>query len=257
MLGGTPAQLDAFMSKFDALFKETFTDDGNEFMFSSVIGALLDSRSHDSKSLSNNYVEWGVGDYVGRKLGPQAERYLALHQFLTRTGATADSPFDFQHCDRYGVAFADAEDFKTMALQTQNYTYMVVLCRRSVFHDVGGPYNERGWAWAIHIRVCTASTNDTGWKRAPFTELEWLADRAKVSPDIGYGTSTQDYLRYKDGRDRGYCASIEPDMVVKGGRQTYRVESALARYGFLDGLTYDLASHCDCIDEYEKSRGSA
>jgi hypothetical protein len=244
MLGGNQEQLDAFMEKFNALYNESFTDNGKEFMLSSVVGAILMQKSHDRHALSNNFVGWSVDAYVGAKLGPMAERYLNLHALLVKAGGE----FSFEHCDRYGMAFANDDDFKSMALQTQNYTYMVVLCRRMAFQKGTDASVE---TWAIHIRRCTAGKYSTDYKRDSLKSLAFLADREAVYPDIGYGDNANDYFRYKDGRDRGYMVTVEPDFVFKG-QPTYTAKDAIYGFGFLEQLTYDLASHCDCLETYEE-----
>src|SRR5690606_36882349 len=77
--------------------------------------------------------EQTLNEYVATAIGPLWPELMKLHQFLVDAGSTAEAPFDFGYADRHGVAFADEAEWKSMALCTQNYTYMVVLVRRESY----------------------------------------------------------------------------------------------------------------------------
>lgn len=215
----------------------------NDLLMHRVLGKLLVDMSHSPNDLRSNTLEWMVDQYVANKVGPMWPRHLALHQFLVKSGSTSSNPFDFEHCDRYGVAFADEEDWKSMALMTQNVTYMVVLQRYwRLDYD---QQDKRIEDWITHIRVCTTGPHSLDFARPRFTELEFLRDHAKVYPEIGYGKQACDYFRYKDGRDRGYLCTVEPDLL----RPVYETKDAIRGYGHLCYILIDMASHVDCLDE--------
>lgn len=201
-----------------------------------VITAL--SKRYDEKAVCSPLLEAVANRYIGAQLGPQWPDLLRLHAFMKISGATAESPHDFEHADRYGVAFSDEGDFKTMALQTQSLTYLVALERRDVFIEKGTSY-EQVESWKTHLRICTDGRHSQNFCRAPFTGLTWMHDKADWE--------VSDYFRYKDGRDRGFLCSIEPDWFEAG---KYASKDSLrfgAAYSYLTGISYDLMSHVSCL----------
>lgn len=216
----------------------------NDLQMHRVLGRILVDMSHSPNDLASFTLEKTVDQYVANKVGPMWPRHLALHQFLAKSGATPSDPFDFEHCDRYGVAFADEENWKSMALMTQSITYMVVL-QRYWRLDLN-QQDKRIEDWITHIRICTTGQNSLDFARPRFTALEFLRDHAKVYPEIGYGNQACEYFRYKDGRDRGYLCTVEPDLL----RPVYEVKDAMLGYHHLSHIIYDMASHFDCLDTY-------
>jgi hypothetical protein len=209
-----------------------------------VLGHMLVKSSYNPHDLSQNQLNWAVDAYVAAKVGPLAARFLKLHAFLVKRGL--DKQVDFNHADRYGMALADEEKWKTMAFQTQNYTYMVLLEATRVFSgSMDNPVSETGWK--IHLRFTTKDRYGREYTRTKLEKLTFLKDKAAV---VGkYKDSNCDYFQYKDGRDRGFLCTVEPEMDVNEG---YRAENALWGYTMLEGVIYDLASHCDCLEEYEE-----
>ena len=204
------------------------------------------SKRYDDKAVGSPLLEAVADRYIGAQLGPQWPGLLRLHAFMKASGATAEAPHDFEHADRYGVAFADEGDFKTMALQTQSLTYLVALERRDVFIEKEASY-EQVEAWKTHLRVCTSGRHSQDFCRAPFAGLAWMNDQAEFE--------ASDYFRYKDGRDRGFLCSIEPDWFEAG---KYTSKDSLrfgAAYSYLTGISYDLMSHVSCLPK-ESPRAS-
>ena len=244
MLDDTTARHAVLKAKLNAVLDEHL-DDKDPSMLSQVIGELLaDRQSYDRCTVSSTTVPWLLDAYTAAIVGPLAPSLLKLHQFLVRSGASPDKPFDFEHCDRYGVAFADAE-WKSMALKTQNYTYMVVLAPATAFlEDAEGNLTSEA-RWRIHLRICTASRYSYDCARTDFKALEFLRDFDAVYPETGYGDSANEYFRYKDGRDRGYLCSVGPDIIGPG----YRTENISwgAAYSYLEGILYDMGCHCSCL----------
>lgn len=224
-------------------------DDKDPAMVAEVLGRILATRHpYDPYALSSTEVPWMLDAYVAAVVGPLAKRLLAVHQHLVASGATAEAPYDFEHCDRYGVAFADAK-WKSMALRTQNYTYMVVLEPRSSFSELPDGQLTQIEGYAIHIRMCTAGRYSCDFSRPSFGSVAFLGDKASVCPEDDR-SSACDYFRYKDGRDRGYLCSVEPAIVGEG----YRCENISwgSAYGYLRGVLQDLASHYDCLPKTSK-----
>ena len=211
-----------------------------------VITAL--SKRYDKEAVSSPLLEAVTDRYIGAQLGPQWHGLLRLHAFMKASDATVEAPHNFEHADRYGVAFADEGDFKTMAFQTQSLTYLVALERRDVFIEKDASY-EQVEAWKTHLRICTDSRYSNNFCLAPFSGLTWMNDKADWEAN--------DYFRYKDGRDRGFLCSIEPDWFEAG---KYTSKDSLrfgAAYSYLTGISYDLMSHVSCLpknSEHEDHR---
>lgn len=224
-------EINAVLSKYNVVPED------QHFQLQHVIGQLLLDASYSTNDLSCNNVQWAIDSYVAAKVGPLWPRFLALHKKLAET----KKEFDFEHCDRYGKAFANEEKWRSMALQTQNYTYLVVLEQRRCWYE-----DKPVEAWATHLRICTKGYRSRDFARPEFVNLPFLASHSKVYPEIGYGNDAHDYFRYKDGRDQGYLCSVEPNMYSERG---YSTKDTLVNYGLLESVIFDLASHCDCLEE--------
>lgn len=246
MLDETTVRYAKLKTQLNALLDEHL-DDRDPAMLAHVLGELLaDRQDYDRHAVSSTTVPWLLDTYTATIVGPLGPQLLKLHQFLVRSGATPQKPFDFEHCDRYGVAFADAE-WKSMALQTQNYTYLVVLQPEVAFLENAEGTLTTENRWRVHLRMCTPSRYSYDCKRTPFTDLAFLSDFDAVYPKTGYGQSAHEYFRYKDGRDRGYLCSVGSDIVGPG----YRTENISwgAAYSYLQGVLHDLGCHCSCLPE--------
>lgn len=207
------------------------------------LGAWLAQKAqqkYDPFSFGND-AGWLMDAFVAAIVGPLANDLLALHQFLVNTGATPESPYDFGHADRYGVAFSDAA-WKSMALQTQSYTYMVVLQPATTFKEDDAGQIVADPAWTTHIRVCTAGPRSYDLACAPLASLTFLGDYEKVFPEIGYGANADAYFRYKDGRDRGYLCSVESNWHEAG----FSAKDVMwgPAFSYLKGILEDLGAHC-------------
>lgn len=216
-------------------------------MLSDVLGALLHNNdTYDKGVVSTTTVPWMLDAYVGRTLVDAVPGMLALHQFLAAQGASADTPYNFESCDRFGAVFADEPDWKSMALQTQSLTYMVVLVKtnRTFFKD-DGTYESKEM-WLVHLRLATPSRHSYDFAHPDFTALSFLSDERKVQPDGMYSKDANEYFMYKDGRDRGYLAS----MYVEGLNAVVAKDVSWgAAYTYLRGILYDLMAHASCLPD--------
>jgi hypothetical protein len=209
-----------------------------------LLGQIFIDESYNANDLSQNDINWSIDHYVAHKVGPMWDRLMALHQFLvSQTKGKNGKKFDFNHCDRFGMAFADEVLWKSMAFQTQSLTYIVVLedswAGSDKYQD--GPIKNG----KIHIRYCTTPGYDShNYARTPFKELEFLADKASVAGK--YVETNVDYFRYKDGRDRGYLCTVVADFMDP---TQFSAENTIRSFSMLEGIIYDLASHIDCLPE--------
>lgn len=243
---------DTIVQKLDELLIQELGAEDKDMLFARVIGTLMAKRKkYDRFTTENNDFKWMTDAYVAQIVGPLGEEFLKLHQFLVSVNATADNPHDFEHCDRYGAYFAN-DGWKSMALMTQNYTYMVVLQPYKVFfNDASGELQMRD-SWAIHIRMCTSNQDSYNYSRLAFSALSFLGKFEKVYPEIGYGDKADPYFRYKDGRDRGFLCSVTPEMDGSGYRA---VDSNWGpALSYLGGVLYDLGCHCS---ELKSMKGSS
>lgn len=209
-----------------------------------VLGQLLHSRQrYDKGVVSTTTVPWMLDAYVGLTLEDAVPGMLKLHQFLVEKGACAEKPFDFGYADRFGAAFADEPDWKSMALQTQSFTYMVVLSKKTIFSfEEDGSYQSKD-QWLAHLRLATPSRHSYDYSRPNFASLSFLSDPIKVEPDGKYSDQAHEYFMYKDGRDRGYLASMYFD-----GRSVVAKDVTWgAAYTYLRGILYDMMAHASCI----------
>jgi len=239
----TEIKFQEVMMRIDAALSDIVGENDKHFLTQRIVGKILLDTSYSKNDLGCNNVGWSLDEYVAAKIGPLWPRMMRLHQHLVQSGATPNKPFNFEHCDRYGVSFADEEKWKSMALMTQNYTYVVVLQRYNSYDLTTGDVIEN---WAMHFRICTKSQYSRDWTRESFKKLEFLSSFESVYPEIGYGDKAHNYFRYKDGRDQGYLCSVEPSI---HDPYKYSTKDVLVNYGLLASVIYDLASHCDCLDE--------
>jgi len=237
---------DALVSKLDAVVQESLqgSRDDPELM-AVAIGRLMSKRkTGDRFTTDGSGFKWMADAYTADIVGPLAPDLLKLHQFLVCHGGTPEHPYDFDGADRYGAAFAD-EDWKSMALWTQNYTYMVVLQPSTTFSRSEAGELVSHSSWAVHIRLCTTSHYSYDYARPSPSSIDFLKDYDAVYPEIGYGKKSNEYFRYKDGRDRGYLCTVEPEMVG----QRFRAKDSLwgPAHSYLSGVLYDLGCHCSFL----------
>lgn len=243
------AHRQALLGKLNAVLDEELREADDPMLMPAVLGQLLAQRkAYDRFTTDGNHVPWMMDVYTAAIVGPLAESLLRLHQFLVQSGGTPEAPYDFEHADRYGVAFSDAE-WKSMALMTQNYTYMVVLQPATAFAVDADGQLQSGKAWAIHIRMCTKGHYSYDHVRTDFTSLSFLNEYESVYPEMGYGKMANNYFRYKDGRDQGYLCSVKPEIFGPG----FTTEHSLwgPAFSYLGGVLYDLGCHCSCLPKAE------
>lgn len=238
----TNAPGNTLVSKLNALIDAELNPEQVSMELPAVLGQLLASRkTYDLFTTRSNMFKWMADAYTATIVGPLAKDLLRLHQYLVAQGATASAPHDFEHSDRYGAVFMDAE-WKSMALMTQSYTYMVVLQPTPIFIEEGQGSLKVQDGWTIHIRMCTTGPNSQDYARPEFSSLSFLADFDRVYPEVGYGQNAHSYFKYKDGRDQGYLCSVVPDMSGQG----YTTQDSLwgSAFTYLGGVLFDLGCHC-------------
>jgi hypothetical protein len=122
--------VDTTSAELIAILEKNLADPNDQFKYSEILGNLMMHKDYrDTGSFGNLHMENSIDHYTAKHVGDMSEGLVALHDFLVKQGATVKNPYDFESCDRYGVAFANENDFKTMAFRTQNYTYMIVLVK--------------------------------------------------------------------------------------------------------------------------------
>lgn len=211
----------------EAICKNSNPDDAS--LVGTALGNVLARQQWNDPAVFSNMLPRVMDAYTAAIVGPLAPRLLAIHEHLVRVGSTPDQPYDFESCSRYGVAFAQGQ-WKSMALQCQNFTYLIVL----------EPVSFEGCAsgYAIHIRMCTASRYSYDFARPEFSELGFLGVQDKVCP-FGTLPAASDYFKYKDGRDQGYLCSVKPCRSGEGYRNEHSTWGASFEY--LGGILQDLA----------------
>lgn len=238
---------DALVSKLDAVLQESLqSSDDDPELLAVAIGRLMSKRKTGDKfTTDDSGFKWMADAYTADIVGPLAPALLKLHRFLVNHEGTPDHPHDFEGGDRYGAAFAD-QNWKSMAFQTQNYTYMLVLQPSPTFSKSEEGELVSHSSWAVHIRLCTASHHSYDYARPSLNSLDFLQDYDAVYPEIGYGKKSNEYFRYKDGRDRGYLCTVEPEMVG----QRFRAKDSLwgPAHSYLNGVLYDLGCHCSLLE---------
>jgi len=201
-----------------------------------VMGKLLGKNFRDAGSLSQNGIGWAVDHAVAGQLGPCIEDYLHLHQHLVATGCTPTSPWNLGYADRYAAAYANEETFKSFAVCTQNFTYMVViivektLCQKALAED------KVVWvpAYSLHIRRCCNGHESQDPILVELPTLDFLGTSAKAL--------AHPYFRYQDVRDQGYLISLTAETLKPN---EWKCDRALGSLAALEYVTYDLASLVD------------
>jgi hypothetical protein len=217
----------------------------DQFKYEEVLAKLMLHKDYrDVGSFGNLHMESAIDHYTAKRVGDMSEGLVALHGFLVKHGATAKSPYDFGHADRYGVAFANEEDFKTMAFQTQNYTYMIVLVKA---HWYSGEKFESNDCWTVHLRYATTGKYTPQFARPEFGKLKFLNDRVK-SGAKKYDDGASSYFRYHDFRDQGYICSVTHELCGPN----WDTEGTIHGYSMLKSVFFDVSCHISMIDEYEK-----
>lgn len=202
-----------------------------------VLGKVLQSAFHDPKSLSESLISRSMDHAIAAQIGPNIECYLAVHRFLVDNGHTDEEPWDIGYLDRYAAAFADDKGFKSFAVHTQNFTYLVVITTEQGFapelDEAGRP--TRIPIHSVHLRLCCSQRSDEGYTLEDFANLGFLRDR--------HETFSRDYFCYQDGRDRGYLCSVTGHRFTDG----WATRDTLERLSPLKSVTYDLASLVDTL----------
>lgn len=214
-----------------------------EMLFDRVLAGLMKSKDYDDRAtLGNNSIDWALSHYVAQRIGEASNDIERLHQFLVSKKASATEPYDFENIDRYGASFANEDDFKSMALMTQNYTYMVVLRRNTAYIN-----NEMVPGWDVHIRRCTPGRYSHDYSRAEFFSLNAILSNNIIANKYD---NNCDYFRYHDGRDRGYLCSVTRDIIGGG----WKCEDVVASFKEFQGVFYDMMCHVSMLPKERKAK---
>lgn len=197
-----------------------------------VIGKLLHSCFYNPNDLSQNCIDWGMGIAVGTQLYGQIPRILQLHEWLVAKGFSSENVWDVGYADRYACFVANEPSFKTIFVQRQSWSYMIVLHDEYARFKGDLPAN-----WQLHLRA-TASPSGAKLLREP-AHVQFLKTAGE--------TFTNNHFRYRDMRDRGYLASVKNDKWGEVPR--YVTERPMIDWEYLTSAVYDLASLIDSMEE--------
>lgn len=213
------------------------------FLVPHALGDVFAQKRYKAFELNNNVLQWSVDSYVASTLKGIGAPLARLHAHL-KHNTSPGQPYDFEYGDRYGMAFADEAAFKTMALQTQNVTYLVLL-RKSVY-DFNDPAAKPSHEWEPHLRMCTPSRNSRDFARPALSSLSWLADVKAMgaTEDYSFSPDTNEYFRYKDARDRGFLCSVSTDL-SKDARSG--AKDSMGSFAMLEYVLQDLMAHVSCL----------
>lgn len=186
--------------------------------------------------------------YVATTVGKLIPGIVKLHAKLVEL-AGVERKYDFGYADRYARVYADTPSLKTMAFQTQNYTYLVVLTPTAVY--CGPDDGVRVSTWRLHLRLCTAGSRSLDYAR-PALDSPALLDMLKTPEAL----KESEYFRYKDGRDRGYLCSLRPDPLDQPSSEVVFETKDMHWYAalsYLTGVVRDLDSHASMVDEMDSA----
>lgn len=159
--------------------------------------------------------------HIGNTMGHVPDFLLNLHAALTAKGHDHTNKFEISSGDRYASVIKD-NDYKVLAFENQNFTYMVYLAPDAMSKYKGDKVPK----YAMHVRASTPASrsnhhiyNNPGIKGVP------RGDELKKAFNEHGG-----YFNYLDLRDRGFVASIVPEF-------TYKVRKD-GGYDFTDQLVW-------------------
>lgn len=234
----TAAKLTAALQPWIASRKEDSRTMGSAM--GHLMASLPDSYGMDSLDLAALQ-----NAYVATTLSSKFEKYVALHAKLVEV-AGVGVKYDFEHCDRYAQVYLDTPELKTMAFQTQGFTYMVVLRAKTAYLKRGSedaPQLEGVPTWSMDVRGAAPSSNSYDLSRPPLAGLTMLESREALK--------ASDYFKYRDGRDRGYCGTVRPALISEGDSVAYETEGMSwgAAMSNLAVILQDLNAHASMVKE--------
>lgn len=214
-----------------------------------ALAELPDSYGFDSMDLKEL-----LNGFTATVLSKGLPRVLALHAKLSEV-AGLNKEYSFGYADRYAMVFADTPQFKSMAFQTQSLTYMVALRAKTAYPEFslfeGMPPTMfeklKFETFAMDLRLCTGSLNSLNYARPALDTLRPILESVSAM-------KASEYFRYRDGRDRGYLASMYPDTTgatLTGPVFETKDMNWNAAMSYLRGVWSDLTAHASCLDEIQ------
>jgi len=225
--------IDDTVKEFERILADRFRE--HDFInVPKVLGRLIQKKCFiGADSLSQNGIGWAIDHAVAEQLGPCIEGYLRIHRYLMDNGHHAGNPWDLGHLDRYAAAYGDTDYFKSFAVMTQNFTYLVVI---EVSQELNWEAAKLGQvvyepAYSLHIRQCCKSQSERDPMLMQLKDLDFLNYR-----EI---TLKSAYFKHQDARDQGFLCSIRPEEMMQG---RWRSSDALTNFLALEYVTKDLSS---------------
>lgn len=212
-----------------------------------TLGTALASLPHAAAvGLDSMDMHELMNAFTAATVGKQIPNLVALHAKLVELVGVGVQ-YSFGYADRYAMVYADTPEFKSMAFQTQNLTYMVALKSATAYCWSDNPEACVSMpTWRLEMRLCTARPHSWDHARPALDSLQLLK-----SPQA---MKDSEYFRYKDGRDRGYLCSLRPVLFNRESSEVV-FETKDMHWGsamsHLTGIFYDLSAHASTLDELE------
>lgn len=247
------ARIKSVAAKVRELIDTEFGKDNAVIDGAAVIGEVFLGFSYGAGDISNNLINWSVSDFIAQKVGAIIPRIVAFHDFLVKSGATRENPWDCGYADRYAAPMLDSDGRKVFVVQTQSLTYMVSLKAEKVFLEASEDRSIEDRvhpSWSLQIRVCNGSRDDEGfkWVAMKSEHLDFLTDAATIKESA--------YFRYCDFRDRGWVLGVRPGFVAADPSELlWEGGDSYSRFMFAKGIMYDLSCHASMVEEYRKDAG--
>lgn len=199
-----------------------------------VLGAVL-TGLQKGDSLDNVVLKWSADHFIAHQLGPRLPDLWRLFDVvLAAQQSSVNAVADMNHADRYARVFLMSDLARTMAIQTQNYTYVVALVREQSLDEAASTAAGRiVWTdgYTLHLRLCTSSHGSRDGYRASLTagDLDYLMNIASLKNHPSF--------RYGDLRDQGYLVTVAADLL-----QPWVAKDGLTNYATLVHVHHDLMS---------------
>lgn len=228
-----------------ALLTEELGPNAPQCFHAEVLGVVFKGLQNGDH-LRSVALEWSADHLVAGVLARDFTRiWKMLEQAHAKQQAETSGVADMNHADRYGRVFLLADDIRAMAVQTQNYTYMVVMGRCNMLdEEASRKAGKVAWkdGFTLRLRLCTASRNSSEPYRAGLNngELDFLADASAIKAHPAF--------QYDDLRDQGYLVSV-----VEGPLDQATAKDVLVNYFRLFHVHHDLMSWVDTLEEELKA----
>lgn len=223
------------------LLNEELGPNAPQCFHAEVLGEVLKGLQ-GGNHLRSIALEWSADHLVAGVFARDFPRLWKMFELAHRKQREEESGIaDLNHADRFGRVYLMGESQRTMAIQTQSYTYMVVMKRTSILDDHASETAGKViWTdgFSLHLRMCTASRNSMDPYRAHLStgELDFLADPSAIKAHPAF--------QYDDLRDRGYLVSV-----IEGPLNPATAKDVMVNYFRLFHVHHDLMSWVDTLEE--------